>query len=394
MTISIWQANPNFKQQPVREVDVLIVGAGLVGCAAAWFFKQAGREVVITEMRDIALGASGRNAGFMITGPDTYYHHAIERYGHEATRELWKLSERTHAIWRSFAEQDSSVSIEQSGSFLLAESEDEALDLEATARALQADGIPVIYHPHDPFNRGYYAAVEQPWDGAVQPYELAQAVFRASGAELVANNELYAIDQTEPDCVTVYTHRVIFRARYVLLCTNAYSPRIDPYFIGKVIPTRGQCLVTPPLPEPVMRGCGYSDYGYMYYRMTFDNRLLIGGGRKNYKALENDTTDDRTTPEVQGYLDAYLQKHFPDVAEHLAAFNLRIERRWAGIMGFSVDGLPLVGTLPGKPRVGFAVAFHGHGLALGAGTAERAVEFLLNGTSPGIVDATRLEHTT
>ncbi|MDX1994506.1 MAG: FAD-dependent oxidoreductase [bacterium] len=393
MTISIWQANPNFKQQPVREVDVLVVGAGLVGCAAAYFFRQAGREVVITEMRDIALGASGRNAGFMITGPDTYYHHAIERYGHESTRELWKLSERTHAIWRGFTEKDSSVSIEQSGSFLLAESEDEALDLEATARALQADGIPVIYHAHDPFNRGYYAAVEQPWDGAVQPYELAQAVFRASGAELVANNELYAIEQTEPDCVTVYTHRVIFRARYVLLCTNAYSPRIDPYFIGKVIPTRGQCLVTAPLPEPVMRGCGYSDYGYMYYRMTFDNRLLIGGGRKNYKALENDTTDDRTTPEVQGYLDAYLHKHFPDVAAHLAAHNLPIERRWAGIMGFSVDGLPLVGTLPGKPRVGFAVAFHGHGLALGAGTAERAVEFLLNGTSPGIVDAARLEHT-
>ncbi|MBN8637623.1 MAG: FAD-dependent oxidoreductase, partial [Anaerolineae bacterium] len=85
MTVSIWQAEDT---QPIREVDVLVIGAGLAGCAAAYFAAQAGRSVVITEMRDVALGASSRNAGFMITGPDTYYHRAIELYGHANTREL------------------------------------------------------------------------------------------------------------------------------------------------------------------------------------------------------------------------------------------------------------------------------------------------------------------
>jgi glycine/D-amino acid oxidase-like deaminating enzyme len=60
-------------------------------------------------------------------------------------------------------------------------------------------------------------------------------------------------------------------------------------------------------------------------------------------------------------------------------------------MGFSVDGLPLVGTLPGMPNVGFAVGFTGHGLAFGAGVAERAVDLLLNGVDPGAVNAARLE---
>lgn len=60
MTVSIWQAEGT---QPVCEVDFLIVGAGLVGCTAAYFAQQAGRQVTITEMRDIALGASSRNAG-------------------------------------------------------------------------------------------------------------------------------------------------------------------------------------------------------------------------------------------------------------------------------------------------------------------------------------------
>ncbi|MBZ0292417.1 MAG: FAD-binding oxidoreductase [Anaerolineae bacterium] len=382
MTVSIWQAED---AQPLREVDFLVVGAGLVGCAAAYFASQAGREVVITEMRDVALGASSRNAGFMITGLDTYYHHAIERYGIDVVRELWALSRTTHGHLHYFVEHSPiPVRIERCGSLLLAESEEEGRDLEKAARALEADGIDVEYSSKDPLGRGYYAAIRQHQDAAVQPYELVQSIFQQSGAELIANNELYRIEQDEPDCVTLYTRQYVFKAQQVLLCTNAYSPLIDPYFVGKVIPTRAQCLVTAPLPNgPLVNTCGYSDYGYMYYRDTFDGRLLIGGGRKQNKALENDTTDDRITDPVQRVLEAYLREKFPDV-------TAPIERRWAGIMGFSVDGLPLVGTLPDKPRVGFAVGFHGHGLAMGVGSAERAVDLLLHGTHPGAISAARL----
>jgi gamma-glutamylputrescine oxidase len=379
MSVSIWQAGDD---QPVHEVDLLVVGAGLVGCAAAYFAAQAGAQVTITEMRDVALGASGRNAGFMITGLDAYYHHAIERYGHAVVREVYGLSEQTHRYWREFARQGE-VPLKECGSMLLAESEAEAVDLREAYRAMQADGIEPIFHDRDPLNRGYFAAIEQPWDAAVQPVALAKAVLAQSGADLVDNNELYRIEQVSPDCVHVYTRKFVFRARRVLLCTNAYSPMIDLYFAGKVIPTRAQVLATEPLAESVLPGCGYSDYGYMYYRMTFDNRLLIGGGRKQNKALENDTTDDRITPQVQAVLDDYLKRHFPEV-------DAPVSRRWAGIMGFTPDGLPLVGLLPDKPTVGFAVGFNGHGLALGAGTAERAVDLLLNGTHPGALSAERL----
>jgi glycine/D-amino acid oxidase-like deaminating enzyme len=380
MTVSIWQAEGN---QPIREVDFLIVGAGIVGCAAANFAAQAGREVVIAEMRDVALGASSRNAGFMITGLDAYYHLAIERYGHDVVRELWQLSAQTHRYWREFIARDGdSVRLEQCGSMLLAESDAEARDLEIAARALNADGIEVIFHANDPLRRGYFAAIEQPWDCAVQPYELAWATFRASRAELINNNEVYAVEQTNPDYAVVHTRQYIFHARHVLLCTNAYSRFIHPFFDGKVIPTRAQCLVTAPLKAPVMSGCGYSDYGYMYYRMTFDGRLLIGGGRKDYKALET-TSEDCISDPVQRYLDDYLRTRFPEVTEP-------VERRWAGIMGFSVDGVPLVGTLPESPRIGFAVGFTGHGLAFGAGVAERAVDHLLTGARPGAVWAGRL----
>ena len=380
MTVSIWQADG---AQPVREVDFLVVGAGLVGCAAAAFAAQAGRAVVITEARDVALGASSRNAGFMITGLDTYYHHAVERYGAAATREIWALSRQTHAYWRQWA-QAGDVPLEDCGSLLLAESDAEARDLEQAARALEAEGYPAEFLSRDPLRRGYRAAIRQPQDAAVQPFALVQAICRQSGAEVIANNEVYRVAQ-DGDTALIFTRQYVFRARHALLCVNAYAPLLDSYFVGKVIPTRAQCLVTAPLDSgPLVGACGYSDYGYMYYRDTFDGRLLIGGGRKQNKALEHDTTEDRVTDPVQRVLEDYLRARFPDV-------TAPVERRWAGIMGFSADGLPLVGTLPGRPRVGFAVGFHGHGLALGAATAARAVDLLLSGADPGVVSAARLE---
>ena len=381
MTVSHWQR----AGQQAREVDFLVVGAGLVGGAAAYFARQAhNRQVVVTDARAIAQGASGRNAGFMVSGLGSYYHRAIEQYGHATAREVWALSRRSFDHWRAFiAASPTPVPLDNCGSLLLAESPAEAAELEATARALEADKIDIRYYPRDPLRRGYHAAIEQPLDAAVQPYLLARSVMAQSGAEVINNNEVYRLEAAG-DRVLVYSRKFLFTARYALLCINAYAPQLDPYFRGKVRPTRAQCLVTEPLAAPPLPYCGYSDYGYMYYRSTFDGRFLLGGGRKYYREAENDTSDDRLNPAVQAYLDRYLQRYFPDVQAPVA-------QRWSGIMGFSADGLPLVGSLPGKPRIGFAVGFNGHGLALGAAAAELAVGKLLTGSAAGAFDAERFE---
>jgi len=381
MTVSHWQR----AEQIEREIDFLVVGAGLAGGAAAFFAKQVhSRDVVVTEACDVGLGASGRNAGFMISGLDTYYHRAIEEYGHAVAREVWDMSRRSFSHWREFISNSPfDVPIDNSGSLLLAETPEEAKELELAARALSADKIEIEYYSKDPLGRGFYAGIEQPLDAGVQPFLLAKTVMGQSGAELIANNELYRIEQLD-DVVRVHTRKFVFTARYVMLCTNAYSPMIDPYFIGKVSPTRAQCLVTEPLDHIPLPYCGYSDYGYMYYRTTFDGRFLLGGGRKQNQSEENNTSEDRLNPKVHAFLDRYLARYFPDVTAPVA-------HRWSGIMGFSCDGLPLVGTLPGKPRVGFAVGFTGHGLALAAAAAERAVDKLLNGISAGAVDVARFE---
>lgn len=377
MTVSHWQTDP---EPPLYEADFLIVGAGLTGCSAAIFAAQAGRRVTLTDARGLGLGASSRNAGFLLSGIDAYYHRACERYGEATVRELWEVSLRTHGHWRAWAA--GRARIVDSGTLLLAQTPEEAHDVELAARALAAAGIEHIYHPRDPLERGYHAAIERRQDAAVQPLELLQAVFAESGATLLENNEVYHIEAAG-EAALVHSRRYRIRARQVLLCVNGYAPLLHPYFRGKIVPVRAQCTVTEPLERSLLETCGYADYGYWYFRETFDGRFLLGGGRAAHRAQEDDTSEDRTTPAVQAEIDAYRRRHFPEIEAPVA-------RRWAGIMGFSADGLPLVGRLPGLPQVGFALGFNGNGLALAAGVAERAVALLLEGRHPGALDAGRL----
>lgn len=379
MTVSVWQANG---EQPIESTDIVIIGAGLLGCTAALYLNDAGYSTTIIEARDVGLGASSRNAGFMITGLDKYYHQAETVYGEAATREIWELSRRSLAFWQQIAREHGTW-MEQSSSLLLAETPEERQELEQSARRMQANGFECEYLSNDPLQRGYYAAIRQPSDGGIHPVQLLQAIFKASNAHLIANSEVYAIESAATE-VVVYSRLAIVRAQKVLICTNAYTPYLDPYFVGKVIPNRAQCLATAPLTERVIGAVGYSDYGYMYYRDLPDGGLLIGGGRKQNKEQEGNTTEDRITDAVQAILEAYLQAKFPDV-------TAPIVRRWAGIMGFTPDGLPMIGALPRDSRIAYAVGLNGHGLSLGAGIAERAVDYLLYGTHPGIFDGGRFD---
>ena len=157
------------------------------------------------------------------------------------------MSRRSFSHWREFIRNSAfEVPIDNSGSLLLAETREEAKELELAARALSADKIEIEYYSRDPMGRGYHAAIEQPLDAGVQPYLLAKTVMAQSGAEVIANNELYRLEE-EKGVVQVHTRKFLFKARFVMLCTNAYSPMIDPYFVGKVLPMRAQCLVTEPL---------------------------------------------------------------------------------------------------------------------------------------------------
>ena len=122
--------------------------------------------------------------------------------------------------------------------------------------------------------------------------------------------------------------------------------------------------------------------GRFYFQQFPDGRLLVGGGRYRFMKLSR-TYSDETTPQVQSLIRSFVTHRFPDV-------ELNVSRRWAGIHGMTVDGLPIVGRLPDEPEVYFAVGFSGYGHSVGLVAGDRAVDLMLKGVDPGVLSVDRL----
>ena len=81
MTVSVWQEMP----EPIQaEHDDVVIGAGIVGAYTATLLRERGRDVALVDARFPAAGASGRNAGFVLTSQREPYPVLIEQVGREA----------------------------------------------------------------------------------------------------------------------------------------------------------------------------------------------------------------------------------------------------------------------------------------------------------------------
>lgn len=380
MTVSYWQ---DASAEQTIECDVCVVGAGLVGLYLARLVAGQGLRVCVLEARHVAAGASGRNAGMVLTGTAYYYHDALRVYGRELARKIWELTHHNRDIARGLSEEFGTP-WEPVGSLLLALDDTEAEDLERAADAMYEDGIQAKYSHKDPTKRGFIASIVQAEDAGIHPVKFTQALGASSGAYILEQSEVFAIEPMVGGGVEVRSRRALVRCGKVALCTNAYSPLLHPYFEGKVMPTRGQILCTEPLGKTLLTQMCYADYGYEYFRQLPDGRLMLGGWRHHFRDVEVGY-EDRTTPGVQGGLEKFMSQYFPE------AKGARITHRWSGTMGFSADGIPLVGSLPDMPDVYFAVGFTGHGLGFGLATAERLATNMLFGHELEWLDARRLD---
>ena len=375
MTVSVWQDRSGERH---IECDVAVVGAGVVGSYLALALGRLGLRVVVLEARYPGAGATGRNAGMVLTGLGEYYHTVVRRYGREVARAAWEL---TLENGRRTAELHDALGLpyEARGSLLLAVDDDEGGELLRAYEALREDALPGVYHPKDPLGRGFTAALEQPRDIGVHPVAFAEAMLRESGAELLENCEVYGLAR-DGNGVRLRSRLATVHARHAMLATNAYSPLLHPSFRGTVLPTRAQVLLTAPASRS-LDTLSYANYGYEYFRQLPDGRILLGGWRKGFADIEIGYTDE-TTAEVQGGLEGFLRERFPEA-------TVGVELRWSGVMGFSPDGLPLVGVLEDVPSAGYAVGFTGHGMGLGIAAAESLIELMLRGGEAGIFDARR-----
>jgi len=359
MSVSFWQradsADPD-------AYDVVIVGGGLVGCATAyWLHRRRSRlRVAIVEAHSVGHGASGRNAGFLLQGTDTDYLTALDRYGLRRAKHFWRFTRDNRDLIEAEL-QGAAFDFTACGSMTVAGTEAEDARLQEAVSPLRAIGAPVVYLSPKETNRrlrarGFWGSLFVTSGAMVNPLNLVQQVAAESRAHVFEYQPVQRVTAAG-DHYRVETDGRQMQTRQVVFALNAHLPQVIPALAAYVRPVRAQMLATAPT-DRHLRLPAYTHMGAFYIRQGPGGEVLLGGARYRHAEAEVGY-DDATTPAVQNDLERYLHAHFP------WAQGLDVTQRWSGTMGFSPDGLPVVGAVPGQPGNVWAAGFTGHGMSCG-----------------------------
>jgi glycine/D-amino acid oxidase-like deaminating enzyme len=361
-TTSYWldaPAEPLSRVELSGPPDVAVVGGGITGCSCALALAEAGVRVRLYESREIAGGASGRNGGFALRGGAAAYPVLAEAIGREATRELWRWTERSVAQLAEIAGD----AFHQTGSLRLAADEEERDELREEFDALRADGLKVEWVDDLPAPiAGYPAALYHAMDGVLQP---ATAVRRLAARAAEAGVEIHEHTTVSSTAET--------GAETVVVATDGYPSGLLGPLEGLIVPTRGQVIATEPAPELHFEVPHYGRHGFDYWHQRQDGRVVAGGFRD--VSLQSEfTAEERTTPVVQEALERFVNDLF--------GRKLRVDYRWAGIFGMVFDFLPVVGPVPELDGVWTAGGYSGHGNVLGFASGKLVARAIVGDRDP------------
>ena len=388
MTVSHWRASTKLG---TINCEIAVIGAGVVGISAALHLQAMGVDALLVERHSPGAGASSRNAGFLMRGAADNYALAAAQYGRPTAKLLWTWTEDNLRMLRERG-VESLPSYARRPSCLLALEPAELEELRTSLAMLQQDGFAANWldrYDDDAWRAGLaLGGLINPDDAVVNPVDLLRLLVsqlkpRANGGTgLLEHQELFALDTSGPDILLRITDGVI-RCKKVLLCLNAYTRLLIPgggtlgiAGPGALIePNRGQMLVLDaPGNTPRLDFAYYANRGSEYFRRADDTSVVVGGCRTYHAGLER-TLDDQTTPTVQGAIESFATRIFGP--------GLRIKHRWAGIMGFTPDHLPVIGPIAPAggvepdERVWICGACTGHGMSMGHRSALAAARGIM-----------------
>ena len=363
-----------------RSPDVIVVGAGATGTSIAWRLAEAGMAVLLLEQRGICAGASGRNGGMTGAGSSL---HAFSRAGRAVyaltTANLRLLKTLSDELGRDFelrmtGTMDVITSPEQLAHLEHAVAVERAagIDIElidaAAARAIMPALSPRILGAAHARDRGHL------WPFALVT-AMADAAARA-GARIRTGARVERLARSGSRVAGVMVEGETILAEDVVLATNAWTPRLlSTLPDGAIVPARGQILVTQPLPP--LLACPFgTNFDKEYGRQTPGGQILCGGYRRLDVSEGLGTYREEVTLPVLSGIARCLTGLFPTLRG-----RARIVRAWSGIMGFTADGLPLIGRYHPAPGLTIAAGFNGGGFSWGV-IVGKVITSLLSGHEP------------
>jgi D-hydroxyproline dehydrogenase subunit beta len=367
--------------------DVVVVGAGIVGAACAYYAARAGLTVTVLDRGAIAGGTTGAGEGNLLVsdkgpGPEL------------------ELALRSLALWAGLDADPGGFEFERKGGLVVASTAAGAGELRGMVTAQRASGVVVDEVAPDGL-RGYEPALADglaggayyPQDAQVQPALAAAVLLRESRATVRLGTDVTGVTTARGRVTGVVAGGETFAAEHVVNAAGVWGGDVSAAFGAPVpvLPRRGFVLVTEPLPVIVRHKVYTADYvgdvasgdadlqASAVVEGTPSGPILIGASRERVGF-------DATMPlAVLRRLAAQAVALFPVLA------GVNVLRAYRGFRPYCPDHLPVIGPDPRVPGLLHACGHEGAGIGLAPATGELIASMLTGATAPFDVSPFRPE---
>ncbi len=404
-------------------VDVVVIGAGIAGCTAAYWLAKKGHSVALLDKGNVGGEQSSRNWGWC-------------RQQHRDLREL-PLAMKSLEIWGKLNhELGTETGFRRTGLLYVTTRPDDFAQWEEwTLRAREYQMHSHVLSPAEakamtPGSTGnWIGGVHSPSDGRAEPSLASPAIAegaRKLGATIHQNCAVRGLDIAAGKVAGVVTERGTIRTTAVLCAGGAWSS----LFLrrhGLRLPqagVRSTSFATTAAPEVTDGGLsmpdvtirrrldgGYtvglggrgtvdlSPQGLLYawqFLPTLKKRhkgLTFGIGRSFFEGPEAFArwSFDKVSPfERQRTLDPaadpkLVNQGLTKLAEHYPALKgLQVARSWGGLIDSTPDGIPVISAVDPMPGLYLSTGYTGHGFGIGPGAGRLAADIVAG--DPPIVD--------
>ena len=352
--------------------DVVVIGGGFTGTAAALAAAEAGASVVLLEAETIGYGASGRNGGQLIPGLRWSASHLKAAFGAERARAVHDVALEAVGRVRTRIARHSIACDLKAGHLEAAWKPAHFDEIRREADLLTGEfgrtGLEVIGPQDMRLHVGtdlYHGGLYDAEGGHFHPLNYVLGLARAAeGAGAVLHERSRAGRITQNGAVRVKTAGGQVIAKQAILATDAWTGDLQPRLGRFTVPLMNYNVATAPLGEladellPSDAAVADSRFVLNYFRLSADKRLIFGGGER-YRS--------RPPADIAGFVRPYMERLFPKL------HDVPIDHAWGGTVSVTANRLPHLGR---NGAVLFAHGFSGHGALLTTLAGELCAEQL------------------
>ncbi len=375
----VWQL-PVKNIQSCRQdmsVDIAIVGGGMAGLSVAYELSKRGLKAILLEQAYCGSGATGKSSGFVTSNAELSFSDLLKRYPEKTAHDIWSLfNQGLESIRATIKEHNLVCDYQEQDTLILARTENDLKTLKAEYTALKVIDDGAIFYTKEQLqelvsSKNYYGAVDYTNSFGINGYAYCQELKRIveeKGIEVFEETPVVSIDGH-----TIITPHAKIRAEKIIVCVDRFLPELS-RLEQEVYQVQTFVMASERLTDKQIQNlfpqkkymCWDTDLIYNYFRITGENRLLLGGGTPFSTYISKAYHDYKP---IEQKLNSYLQTNFPQA-------DIQFEYSWPGLIGISKDIFPLVGPDKDQPFIYYISA--SAGLSVAAGLARYAVEHIFD----------------